>query len=204
MEFLYVDVGKNGRLSDGGVLEYTDFYRKLKCRPSQLNFPENNETVKNYNFVFIGDEAFSLGEHFLKPYAQRELDRDKKVFNYRLSRARNVVENAFGIIASRFRILHTAINMKPEHVCYAILAICVLHNYLRASSSSYLSLSEVDREDTVSGTVQLGDWRTNSVQLVNLQRRNTAATFQAKQNRENYKNYFNSEGRVEWQDFMIA
>ncbi|XP_050297444.1 uncharacterized protein LOC126736878 [Anthonomus grandis grandis] len=28
-EFLYVDVGKNGRLSDGGVLGYTTFFRHL-------------------------------------------------------------------------------------------------------------------------------------------------------------------------------
>lgn len=28
-EFVFVDVGKNGRLSDGGVLQYTEFYRKL-------------------------------------------------------------------------------------------------------------------------------------------------------------------------------
>lgn len=84
-EFLYVDVGKNGRLSDGGVLEYTEFYRKLKC--NQLNLPENTETVKHFNFVFLGDEAFSLNENFLKPYAQRDLDMSKRIFNYRLSRA---------------------------------------------------------------------------------------------------------------------
>jgi hypothetical protein len=28
-EFTYVDVGKNGRISDGGVLEHTTFYQKL-------------------------------------------------------------------------------------------------------------------------------------------------------------------------------
>lgn len=202
-EFLYVDVGKNGRLSDGGVLEYTEFYQKLKSR--QLNLPENNETIKNFNFVFLGDEAFGLDENFLKPYAQRELNKEKRIFNYRLSRARNVVENAFGIITSRFRILQTAINMKTENICYVILAICVLHNYLRTSSNSYLSYSTVDREDIDSGSVQTGDWRTNSVQMINLQhQRNAHASFEAKQNRENYKNYFNSEGRVEWQDLMIA
>ncbi|CAH2007052.1 unnamed protein product [Acanthoscelides obtectus] len=28
-EFIFVDVGKNGRLSDGGVIESTKFYHKL-------------------------------------------------------------------------------------------------------------------------------------------------------------------------------
>ena len=28
-EFIFVDVGKNGRISDGGVIESTKFYHKL-------------------------------------------------------------------------------------------------------------------------------------------------------------------------------
>jgi len=56
-EFLYVDVGKNGRISDGGVIEETTFYRKLN--EESLNIPNNNETKKNLNFVFLGDEAFA-------------------------------------------------------------------------------------------------------------------------------------------------
>jgi hypothetical protein len=63
----------------------------------------------------------------------------------------------------------------------------------------------VDREDTDSGAVQTGDWRSNSVQLLNLRRcNNRSITYEAKQNRENYKNYFMSEGKVEWQYLMIS
>ena len=29
-EFIFVDVGKNGRVSDGGVLEHTEFMRRFK------------------------------------------------------------------------------------------------------------------------------------------------------------------------------
>lgn len=31
-EFIFVDVGKNGRVSDGGVIESTEFYHKLVNR----------------------------------------------------------------------------------------------------------------------------------------------------------------------------
>lgn len=119
-EFIHVDVGKNGRLSDGGVFEYTEFGRKLLAK--KLNLLDTNASVNNMNYVFIGDEAFSLEEHFLKPYGQKDLNSEKRIFNYRLSRARNVVENAFGIISSRFRILYTPINMQPKNISYIILA----------------------------------------------------------------------------------
>jgi len=42
------------------------------------------------------------------------------------------------------------------------------------------------------------------VELVGLQPVNTrTATIRAKINRDNYKEFFNTEGRVEWQDAMI-
>jgi hypothetical protein len=43
-------------------------------------------------FVFIGDEAFKLSEHLMKPYARRSLDDIKRIYNYRLSFGRQMVE----------------------------------------------------------------------------------------------------------------
>jgi len=46
------------------------------------------------SFRFLGDNAFPL-----KPYAgRRQLPVKQSVFNYRLSRVRSVIENAFGIL----------------------------------------------------------------------------------------------------------
>ncbi|CAI6371369.1 unnamed protein product [Macrosiphum euphorbiae] len=121
-EFTYVDVG-------------------------QITSPKNEVTVKNMNFVFLTDEAFSMSENILKPYSQRELNYEKRIFNYRLSRARNCVENEFGLIAARFRVLQSAIHLAPQKATYIVLAICVLHNFLRKRGGSYISSSTFDRED---------------------------------------------------------
>ncbi|XP_049941676.1 uncharacterized protein LOC126418789 [Schistocerca serialis cubense] len=183
-------------MSDGGILEYTELFHALLNE--HLNLSNNDETIKNLNFVFLGDEAFSLKEKFLKPYSQRELDHDRRIFNYRLSRARNVVENVFGIITLRFRILHTPINMKIGKIKYIILAICALHNFLRRRSKGYITVTALDMEDLVDCTLHEGDWRKGLQSAVS---RNPS--IRAKDNREAYKKYFVSEGSVPWQEDML-
>ncbi|KAM4049006.1 uncharacterized protein ACNLHF_001716 [Anomaloglossus baeobatrachus] len=128
-DFVMVDVGLNGRISDCGALEHTEFGRRLLR--SQLRLPNNSQTTNNLNFVFVGDEAFPLKINLLRPYPQNTLNAQRTVFNYRLSLARRVVESAFGILASRFRIFHTAINLKIKTIDKVVLACCVLHNFLR-------------------------------------------------------------------------
>ena len=67
-------------------------------------------------FLIVGDEVFLLNKHLMKPYAKIELDDSKRIFNYRLSRFRRCIENAFGTIAARFRIVNFPINLAPEKV----------------------------------------------------------------------------------------
>ena len=85
-------------------------------------------------FAFVADEAFQLRDHILRPYPGKCTgpDRQKRlVFNYRLCRARRVVENAFGILVSKWRIFRQPIIAKVGTVDAIVKASCVLHNYLR-------------------------------------------------------------------------
>lgn len=117
------------------------------CIPHE-SLTANSECVLPY--VFVGDEAFALRPDFLKPYSQKDLDNEKRVFNYRLSRVRRVAENAFGIMASRLRIFHTCINLKLTSIEKVVMACVVLHNYLRKTCPSDYSPEECfHREDRV-------------------------------------------------------
>ena len=65
--------------------------------PQSKRMPDSDRKL---NYVFIADEAFPLKDHIMRPYPGRDLNTDsKKIYNYRLSRARRVVENAFGRFA---------------------------------------------------------------------------------------------------------
>lgn len=201
-EFIYCDVGTNGRISDGGVINNTVFYEKLI--DNRLNIPEPR-SISNleqaFEYVFIGDEAFAMRKDLLKPYGRDILDKERRVFNYRLSRARRVVENTFGIMASRFRIFHTSINLQLHNIDTVVLACCALHNFLRKRSREiYTPPQSLDRENVEEGSIELGE-RCNPDLMHDLQRGSRGQNYRSALTvRDNFKTYFNNQGSVPWQD----
>lgn len=88
-KFVVVDVGAYGKQSDGGVLQNSVFGKRLD--EGRLELPRDLPlpgTSLSAPCVFVGDEAFQLRTDFLRPYPGRQLDDMKRIFNYRLSRAR--------------------------------------------------------------------------------------------------------------------
>lgn len=199
--------GTNGRVSDGGIWTATSIYKRLLSNtlniPGITQLPGSNDKVP---YVFIGDEAFPLMENLMKPYSQKNITYDEKNFNYRLCRARRVVENVFGILASRFRIFLQLINIKVAKIDTIILACFDLHNFLRKrSKANYISDQFVDRADFSNGSILSGEWRQQSGStMTNLEKTKiTNANFTAKNVRETYKKFYNTVGSVSFQDRMI-
>jgi hypothetical protein len=158
-KFLYVDVGCNGRVSDGGVYTNCSLSRAIEGNNLMIPAPRTLEgRVKPVPFVIVADDAFAIKPNIMKPYPFRNQPGPNRVFNYRLSRARRVVENAFGHIANRFRILRRPIELCPEKVVKVVMAICALHNFLLARKSQmYANNNSFDREQN--GIVETGSWR---------------------------------------------
>ena len=98
-EFLYVDVGINGRNSDGGIWSRCPLKNALE--KNALNIPEPRALPGRLNktpYVCTGDDAFPLSLYMMKTLPQINLTKEKHIFNYRLSRMRRISENVFGIL----------------------------------------------------------------------------------------------------------
>lgn len=77
----------------------------------------------------LGDSAFKMSPYLIKPYPYSlELNEQQISFNRQLSRARRVVENAFGHLKARFRKIGKGFETTIPNACRIIKACCVLHN----------------------------------------------------------------------------
>lgn len=210
-KFLYVDVGCNGRVSDGGVFRYSSLSEALDRNtlnvPGPAILPNDGPECP---FVVVADDAFPLKENIMKPYGKVNLTKERRIFNYRLSRARRIVENAFGILTNRFRVFRSAIAHPPETVEKIVLASCVLHNLLRSQSNTrniYTPAGALDSENTDAGTIAPGQWRAQGtmdtgMQPLEMQGGNRYAG-DARTVRDRLCDYVNTAGQVEWQERMI-
>lgn len=136
----------------------------------------------------------------MKPYSKINLTKEERVYNYRTSRARRIVENGFGILASRFRVFGQPIAVKVETTIKIVKATCAIHNWLRLiSPASYTPPGYCDYEDIVNSTIVQGEWRSEISKMPSIlrTRNHNRPKKIAQQVRETYKEYFNGEWAVE-------
>lgn len=190
-KFTTIDIGSMGRFSDGNIFSTSPLGKKIANKT--LNLPEPSElpTVEGLlPYVFVGDEAFPLTQNFMRPYPRRNVlgNYNTKVFNYRLSRARQCAECAFGILASRFRIFKKAFEIKVDSAVCIVKAACILHNYLTKERLN--TLDEQPEEMPTS-------------QLLPLRPTNSRSSLNAFAVREKFTTYFNTDGNVPWQEQSV-
>lgn len=188
--FRAIQVGDFGRMSDGGVFSASNLGKGLER--GDLNVPPSAPLpgapeLGPLPHVLVGDAAFPLKTYLLRPYPATDLDHDNRIFNYRLSRARMVMECAFGILTARWRIMLRDINLHPNHVDTLVVAAIILHNYLLAPSENQRYIDEAEERGLC------------LPQALNIGGRRAAR--QAYENRRAYTTFFNSPaGSVSWQE----
>ena len=197
--FIYVDVGAAGRAGDAGVFADSALIKALGTK--FLGLPDA-VALQGILHHIVGDDVFPLNVRLMKPYLYQNLEKKREdIFNYRLSRAQRVVENAFGILAHRWRVFLTTIKLSPEKVTDIIFAACLHNLMVEKYKASYTSATDLKNADHA---LVRGTWRNdqvlNSVQPITLHN----ATRDAKSQRELLTDYFNNHGSLPWQDNMVV
>ncbi|CAH1266737.1 HARBI1 [Branchiostoma lanceolatum] len=203
-KFLWANVGAEGARSDAAIFQVCSL--RLSLQEGTLGLPPAEPLPgddRDTPFFIVGDDAFPLRHWLQKPFSLRDLTHDKRVYNYRLSRARRVVENAFGILASTFRVLLTTLHVLPDNGQSVTKGYLVLHNILR---TRYPNLRNEDVDQDVDGMIVPGSWRNVGV-LDDCQREGSTGERCTRQGRElrlYLMHYFNSQaGKVPWQEAAI-
>lgn len=183
--FIYVEIGAFGSSSDSNIFKKSVFSNLLER--NELCIPPPKCLIHDGNgrpmpFVLIGDEAFALSENVLRPYPSRNLSVKQRIFNYRLSRARRMIECTFGILAQKWRIFHRPLDTNINFSDSIVKACCILHNYVRQHDG-------ICFEDTL-----------YECNLENISNVGTRGNMQGVAAREYLANYFvTPQGCVSWQ-----
>ena len=148
----------------------------------------------------MADEAFALTPYIMRPFPRSKyLDLRKKVFNYRLSRARRVVESAFGLLAARWKIYRKPINTSVTTAIKIVQATTALHNFIIQFEAS-LPLAERtycrNNPEENTNLIYAGAFTETESLRENSQ---YAQSQHAVQVREHYTDFFMNTGAVEWQ-----
>jgi hypothetical protein len=202
-KFMWIDIGANGSTSDCAVFNSSELKDALDDGTLGLlpaePLPGDDRPMP---YFLVGDDAFALSTYMMKPFAHKRQTVDERIFNYRLSRARRIVENAFGILSNRFRVMLSTIHMEPEVVTDLVMACVCLHNLMRIRYPA-IQNGIVDQEGEDRRVIP-GAWRDEGVlREVEAMRGPTRAAKAAKQQHIYLKHYVNTIGAVPWQREMI-
>ncbi|KAL2099475.1 hypothetical protein ACEWY4_003869 [Coilia grayii] len=197
--FIAVDVGAYGSNSDGGIFANSNLGKSLDAGtlhvPPPAPLPDAPE-LGSLPYTVVADDAFPLKTYVMKPYPGRHLSEERLIFNFRLSSARRMVENAFGILTQRWRVYQRRMQLAPDTVDKVIKATCVLCNYLRKETAEDGRHRNVEADGDENEDEEAVDRFLPNIPPLRGHRR----PLQAMQNRDTLCRYFTSPaGQVNWQ-----
>lgn len=161
-KFTYFNVGAYGSESDGGIFNNSCFGRMLEN--GELDLPSAKPvygSTFHVPYCFLGDAAFPLKQNLMVPFGGRNLDESQIFFNKEHSKGRVLIENTFGVLSSRWRILQKRMTLLPKNADHVVCACVVLHNFIiEEGSQNYINERYVDIFD---GDNRInGQWRTEN------------------------------------------
>jgi hypothetical protein len=98
--------------------------------------------------VILGDSAYGpIPMGLMVPFQNSELTDEELQFNKLHTSSRIIIENAFGLLKGRFRVLLKQVELETSNVDQVILTCCSLHNYCIKEKEEYPEDWLVDSEN---------------------------------------------------------
>ncbi|KAB0804564.1 hypothetical protein PPYR_01534 [Photinus pyralis] len=117
-QFIDVYCGEPGSLHDARLLRRSSLYSKAE---NNVNFFGNK--------YLLGDSAYPSLSWLVPPFKDNgALSNNQKVFNFKHSSTRIIVEHVFRLLKGRFRRLQHLENLNINICVKIMMACCVLHN----------------------------------------------------------------------------
>ncbi|XP_039967926.1 uncharacterized protein LOC120779640 [Bactrocera tryoni] len=141
--FLNINVGCPGRYNDSKIFQCSKLNTALKVPV----FTAKSKSINGVNVPVgvMGDSAFRFANNLMKPYPfQVHPPEDEKIFNYRLSKCRRVVENAFGHLKARFRRIRKG---QPHQKCSFYVHNDVINNKWIEKQTTYESSVRLEQPE---------------------------------------------------------
>lgn len=189
--FAIVNIGSDTS-SIEGIFKESNL--KSKLDNDELNIPPPTISCHgDLPYVFVASEAYPLSKYMMRPYTLgNHSDFKSRVFNFRLSQARIVIDRAFSLLVSRWHILKRPMLRNVEKTQNTILASTYLHNFIIKqeqvlNQKQYSKYTDADKEDQSSILKFFKHKPNNKCQQLAVNYRDTFAQ------------YFMAEGAVDWQ-----
>lgn len=130
-KFIDVFTGAPGKIHDARVFGLSDICKELPL-------------ICENKYHIIGDGAYSIRNWLLVPYKNYgNLTEEQRTFNKTFCATRVLIENAFGLLKSRFRQLLQIEMHSVDKITKFIISCCVLHN-MCIDMHDYIDLDDLD------------------------------------------------------------
>ncbi|KAL3689513.1 hypothetical protein R1sor_015822 [Riccia sorocarpa] len=145
--FLDTFVGLPGSVHDRRVLQVSPFFENVQ-RGVFLSEPtvtiNGNYELRPY---ILGDAGYTQERWLMAPFNLTSRSSAKlRLYNERHVRGRLAIEQAFGILKARFKILETGITSSVTWAATLVQACCIFHNFLLKNRLQTLDRNVVDTD----------------------------------------------------------
>ena len=125
--FTYINAGRPGSVGDSYTFRHSSLFQKI-ANGEWLSHPPKMLGGVNVKPYIVADAAFPLSATVMKCYDANQPSQ-RRSFNYSLIRTRRVVEQAFGRLKGRWKIMDGRCSLNdPTFVRQVAVVCCALHN----------------------------------------------------------------------------